>query len=229
MAFGNALLDALPAPAGAVAFEHVEFVDLDPGEVVSAGSVIDQVIFPVSAVVSTFATTDGDEMVELAMVGSEGCVGVVTLFGSDRLEADRVARCQVPGAAWLLERRCLIEMVEDDAEIRAAFHRYARFHELIVAQQAVCNLLHSVDERLSRWLLTMMDRAGSDELSVTQDFVAETLVVRRASINGAIRDLQQAGLIVSGRSRISVLDRAGLADRACSCYMRLRDHSFTVA
>jgi len=153
--------------------------------------------------------------VEVGTIGNEGFVGAPVFLGADK--SPTTAFCQVPGDA--------LRMADD---FRKEVRRGGPFHDLVrrstqamvnqISQTVACNHLHSVQERMCRWLLMTHDRAGGDEFFLTQEFLAQMLGVRRPSVTVVAGILQHAGLIRYRRGRMAVLDRKGLEEGACECY-----------
>lgn len=219
---GNRLLSALPPELAAeVANELVE-VELSVREhVYRAREPIGHVYFPLDAVVSIVADMADATTVEVATVGSEGMLGVPVLLRAG--EADYRAFAQIPGRALRLPASRLLELGAANEPFAALLYRYVQALMTQVARSAACNQVHSIDERAARWLLMTHDRVGSDEFPLTQEFLAQMLGVRRASVNTAAGMLQRAGSITYTRGHIRVVDRNGLEGSACECYGIIRD------
>ena len=176
--------------------------------------------FPLSGVISLVMTLKGGETVEIATVGNEGLAGTPLLLGAERGPLKAV--CQVAGQALKMRADNFQRSLEEHAEFCGVVRRYTQglFDQL--AQTHACNHVHSVQERMCRWLLMTQDRVGADEFHLTQEFLAQMLGVRRPSVTVAAGQLQKAGLIRYQRGRIRIADRAGLETGACGCYESLR-------
>jgi CRP-like cAMP-binding protein len=218
----NRLLAALPPADRARLVRRMDQVTLDRGDTVCrAGASFRHVYFPRTGILSMVVDMQDGGTVEVATIGLEGLAGLPLLFGTDR-SPSRVY-CQVPPC---LCRRLPAEVFT--AELRAGgplialAHRYAECHLVLAAQSVACNRLHSVEERLARWLLTSDDRLDGNRLDLTQQLLAEMLGVRRASVTLAAGALQRAGLIEYRRGGITILDRKGLEAVACECYRVVR-------
>jgi CRP-like cAMP-binding protein len=160
--------------------------------------------------------------VETGTVGNEGVVGLPLFLHADQ-STDR-ALCQVAGRAKRIRGDVIrAERQRPDSPLIQLVLRYTSVLIAMTAQTAACNRMHTVEERLSRWLLMMIDRAGSLELRLTQEFLAQMLGVRRPTVNMAGATLQKAGVIQYARGRITIVDRVGLESTACECYARIRD------
>jgi CRP-like cAMP-binding protein len=197
-------------------------VKLAPGRSLhNFGKPTDSYFFPVTGVVSLTIPINGGQMVEVALVGREGIVGIGALLGDDRHDLEAMA--QVRGEAVEVP----VEYV--DAELRDALRPlaagYASSLMLEMAQTAACNRLHSVEQRTARWLLQAADRAQTNEIQLTHEFLAMMLAVRRASVTVVVGVFDRAGLIVAERGKLSLADRAGLTEVACECYAVIRELS----
>ena len=186
----------------------------------------DGVYFPRGAVASLVVLMDDGQAIEAATIGREGIVGLPQVLDEtvERLEAvERV--CQVPGWA----ARLPLDTVRAMARRRSALHeRLDQYAVALLGQagrSAGCNRAHRVEERCARWLLTVADRAGSDEFPLTQEFLAIMLGVQRPTVNAAARGLTRAGLIHFRHGVLTILDREGLKARACEDY-RLTNELF---
>jgi CRP-like cAMP-binding protein len=219
---GNRLLSALPRGFASELARELEQVELSTRQTLYESRVpIEHVFFPLDAVVSIVADMTDGTLVEVATVGSEGMVGVpVLLRGND---ADYRAFSQIPGRALRLPAGRLVDLVSSSEELAVRLYRYTQAFITQIARSAACNRTHSIDERAARWLLLTHDRVGRDEFQLTQEFLAQMLGVRRASVNTAASMLQRAGYITYSRGRIRVLDREGLEGAACECYRVIRD------
>ena len=187
----------------------------------SSGDRIDTVYFPDNAVVSLLTTMDDGTSVEVANIGNEGIVGVSTFLGVETLGARECYQVEVPGQARAMDVATFIEAAERQP-LRGLVERYIQAQFVQVAQRMACVALHSIQERCSRWLLLTHDRVGDREFPLTQEFLAQMLGVRRASVSVAAGALQHAGLIRYSRGRVTILDRDGLEDAACECYGIIR-------
>jgi CRP-like cAMP-binding protein len=176
----------------------------------------DHVWSPTAGVVSLVNEFVDGQPVEVATIGPEGMVGIQLLLGSDRI-AHR-AFVQVAGAALRMKaddfRRALAELPAFELLLRR--YTLALFNQ--IAQAAACNRIHTVEERLSRWLLMTQDRVGTSDFPLTKEFIGQMLGVRRPTVSLAAGMLQRAGLIHYVRGRITILDRPGLEAAACECY-----------
>jgi CRP-like cAMP-binding protein len=192
-------------------------------ELYRAGTPIDAIYFPLDGVVSMLVGSGADEpKVEMATIGNEGAVGVYSVLNETRAIGTHIV--QVAGDALRISVTTFKEKVRDDAGIHDLMHRYmyALTHQIV--QAGACNRLHTMEERCARWLLMMHDRTENkrNTFPLTQEFLAEMLGVRRATVNLAIGILKTAGFIQYVRGQITIVDRAGLESAACPCYDLIR-------
>ena len=213
----NHLLAALPAAEFEPLQAHLELVSLALGEMLyEPGVQMRCVYFPTTAIVSLHYITASGATAETAGVGNEGVVGVALFMGGDTTSSSAVV--QTAGYAYRLERRVLQEAFNRAGLLQRLLLRYTQALMTQMAQNAICNRHHTVEQQLCRWLLLTLDRLPSRELVMTQELVANMLGVRRESVTQAAGSLQDAGYIRYRRGHIAVLERAGLETRACECY-----------
>jgi CRP-like cAMP-binding protein len=221
----NRLLAALPAATRERLTPHLELVSLAVRDhVYRSRGPVEHVYFPLNAVVSFVSDLSDGATVELATVGNEGMAGISAfLTGETPLYR---AFVQVPGAALRMPATTLVAEAERDAELNGTLKRYTQALIAQIAQTAACNRLHPVEARCARWLLMTHDRVGgAEQFPLTQEFLAQMLGVRRATVTVAAGMLQRDGLIRYTRGKITVVDRAGLEEAACECYRVLRDET----
>ena len=164
---------------------------------------------------------DDGTRVEVATIGNEGIVGIPAFLGAQGMGARDVYQVQVPGQVVAMEAREFLKATRREP-LRGLVQRYAQALFSQVTQQVACNGLHSVEERCSRWMLLTHDRVGSDEFPLTQEFLAQMLGVRRASVSMAAGILQSAGFIRYSRGQVAIIDREGLENASCDCYRVIR-------
>ncbi len=219
---GNRLLDALPDGELERLRPDLEPVPLGLKEVlIEPDGPIGHVWFPVDGVCSLVATMEDGRAVEVGTIGNEGMVGLPVFLGRDTVPLTTF--CQVPGRAVRMRSEALRTEVGPGDRLHGLLQRFTEATFVFAAQSSACNRLHSVEQRASRWLLHTHDRVGRDEFPLTQEFLAEMLGVRRASVSGVAGDLQRAGLISYSRGAVRVLDRGGLEGRGCECYGIIRE------
>ncbi|ODV10363.1 MAG: Crp/Fnr family transcriptional regulator [Rubrivivax sp. SCN 70-15] len=218
----NRLLAALPDTDWRRWRARLEFIEMPLGHTLAeAGAAQPYVWFPTTAVVSLLYLTESGHSAEIAVVGTEGMVGLAPVMGGD--STPQRAAVLVAGQGY----RSTAEFVRDEFErsvpIRHLLLRFAQAKLVQIGQTAVCNRFHSIDQQLCRWLLLCMDRLPGDTLAMTQELIAHNLGVRREGVTEAAIRLQNAGLIRYARGRISVLGRKGLERSACECYGVVKD------
>jgi CRP-like cAMP-binding protein len=200
-------------------------VSLTPlGDVLQeAGEAIKHVYFPQFGMISLLAVMQNGSAVETATVGREGAAGAMSGLGS-RIAAHRSV-VQIEGSASRIAAARFEAAVNGSASIKDLLVRYSDSLMMMVQQSAGCHALHSLEARLSRWLLQTRDRSDSNRLPLTQEFLSQMLGVRRTTLTLIARDLQKAGLIRYRRGLIEIMDRSGLEAKACECYGVIRQRS----
>ncbi len=182
-----------------------------------AGRRISHVHFPIDAVASLVTVTSDGSSVEAAMQGREGMVGIPVVLGQRAWPAAR-AIIQVPGRTLVMTADEFSATLADDPKLVELMHALTLALMTEIAQTVACNRLHPADDRLARWLCRAQDGAQREVLPLTQEFIAEMLGVRRATVTVAARTLQDDELIEYRRGRITIVDRDALQERACECY-----------
>jgi CRP-like cAMP-binding protein len=213
----NRLLAILTQPEFERVRPHLERVPLTPRSFsLPASEPMSHVYFPYSGVISFVVTMASGATVEVAMVGKQGMLGVSVALEADPPPYDMV--CQVPGEAGRMPAASFTSLLEELPGFRRVVLRYALglLHE--VSRTAACNSLHSVEQRLARWLLLCSDRVGSNEFPLTHEALAQMLGARRPFISRKARALQEAGVIRYSRGAMRLLDRGRLAGIACEDY-----------
>ena len=200
---------------------QLELVPMPLGEMIyGPGGQLQHAYFPTTSIVSLHYVTESGASAEIAGVGNEGVVGISLFMGGDTTPSSAVV--QTAGQAYRLERRLLMEEFNRDGPIRTLLLRYTQALITQMAQTAICNRYHSVEQQLCRWLLVTLDRIPSGQFVMTQELVANMLGVRREAITQSAARLQQSGFIRYRRGHIAVLDRSGLETRTCECYAVVR-------
>ena len=217
----NHLLAALPQPEGERLFPHLERVPLPLGEALyESGDRMNHVYFPTTAIVSLLYVLEDGASAEIAVVGNEGVVGIALFMGGETMPNRAVVQSE--GYAYRLKGSLLTQEFNRSGPLQHLLLRYTLALLTQMAQTAVCNRHHSVDQQLCRWLLLSLDRLPSNELTMTQELIANMLGVRREGVTEAAGKLQKARLIDYRRGQITVLDRPGLEARVCECYEVVR-------
>ena len=218
----NLLLCSLSPTERGCLFPHLQPVTFPLGEIVfEPGECIEYCYFPTSSVVSLLYIMENGSTAEMGLVGNEGVLGIAIFLGGE----STCSRAQVAlaGDALRLPAKLLQKEFAHDGHLRHLLLRYTQAHLTQVSQTAVCNCLHSVEQRLCRWLLMCHDRKNRSDLLMTQELIANMIGGRRESVTVAAGHLQDAGLIRYCRGRITILDRDGLESSACECYRLVED------
>jgi CRP-like cAMP-binding protein len=220
----NLVLAALPADDINLLLPHLRPVEL-PQEMVlfEAGDAISRVLFPHGGVVSLVVELASGEMIEAAMIGREGVVGGLSALDS-KISISR-AIVQIAGSASSVDVDHVRQLGEKSVTFRTTLIKHEQVLLAQSQQSAACNATHTIEARLSRWLLRCRDLIGSEDLALTQEFIAQMLGVRRTSVSIVAHTLQQAGLIKYKRGHIRVLDLEGLRESACECYWTVKSLS----
>ena len=212
----NQLLAALPAEEFKRWLPQLEFVDLPLGKVLyESGGQLTHVYFPTTAIVSLLYVMENGASAEIAVVGYEGVVGISLFMGGESTPSRAVV--QSAGQGFRLNSAA----IREEFKRAPVLHLLLRYTQALItqmAQTAVCNRHHSLNQQLCRWLLLSLDRLQSNQLVMTQELIANMLGVRREGVTESALTLQKAGLIAYSRGRITVLDRPGLEQRTCECY-----------
>lgn len=215
--FQNQLLATLPAAEWLPLQADLELVDLTPGTLLyEAGAPLKQVYFPTTAIVSLVSSMSDGDSAEVAVVGSEGVVGVCAFMGGGNALSG--AMVQSPGYALRMNARSIADHSLRSPPLMRQLLRYTQALFTHMAQTSACNRHHELEQQLCRWLLLNLDRREGNEMIVTQEQIASMLGVRRSGVTEGALKLQQAGLIRYSRGRIAILDRPGLEARSCECY-----------
>jgi CRP-like cAMP-binding protein len=213
----NQLLARLPDEELVRWLPHLEPVDMPLGKVLyESGATLLYVYFPTSAIVSLLYVMEDGASAEIAVVGYEGIVGVSRFMGGESTPSRAVV--QSGGNGYRLKASLMLEEFNRAGTVMHLLLRYTQALITQMAQTAVCNRHHTLDQQLCRWLLLSLDRLRSNELVMTQELIANMLGVRREGVTAAAGRLHRAGLINYQRGHISVLDRWQLERRTCECY-----------
>lgn len=216
-ASGNRLLACLPQLTWNRWSPHLELVSLPLGHVLyESGKTMNYVYFPIDSIVSLLHVLEDGDSAEIAVVGNEGLVGISIFMGGETT----TSRAVVQSSGQVLRMHGHRVKAEFDAspDVMHLLMRYTQALITQMAQTAVCNRHHTVDQQLCRWLLMSLDRLKGNELVMTQELIANMLGVRREGVTESALKLQRAGLIRYARGHITVLDRPGLERRTCECY-----------
>jgi CRP-like cAMP-binding protein len=219
----NLVLDSLPQNIFAALQPHLKAVDLTFGTTVArSGGTVERVYFPHTGVISLVVEMEVGDMIETAMVGRDGAVNATAaLDGKTSLHKGVV---QVAGTASVIGPDALRSITDDFKPFRSLLIRHEQVLFAQAQQSAGCNASHKVEERMCRWLLRIRDLTQSDEMKLTQEFLAQMLGVRRTSVSIVAGTLQTAGLIRYRRGNIKITDVEEMRASACECYERVRSH-----
>jgi CRP-like cAMP-binding protein len=217
----NEILLALPRKECDLLFSKLTLVKLRLHDVLQeAGEPIEFSYFPNTAMASVLNIMADGRSVEVGLAGKEGFVGLPLIAGF-RTSPNRI-NTQSEGMAFEIDAQAFRGILRQCPELARRLLRYSQVMAMEVTQLAACNRLHEVDERLARWLLMSHDRIGTDALPLTQEFLAQMLGTRRASVSVAASILQRAGLIKYARGHVTILNRPGLEEATCECYGVMR-------
>jgi CRP-like cAMP-binding protein len=213
----NHLLAALPPADFERVVTHLELVPMPLGEALyESGGRLQHVYFPTTSIVSLLYVMEDGASAEIAVVGNEGILGISLFMGGETTPSRAVV--QSAGFGYRMKAQMLKQEFNRAGPVMHLLLRYTQALITQMAQTAVCNRHHSVEQQLCRWLLLSLDRLATDELTMTQELIANMLGVRREGVTEAAGKLQRAGLIRYSRGRITVVDRPGLEKEVCECY-----------
>lgn len=220
----NNLLAALSADICERLFPYLEHVPMPLGRVMyESGDKMRHVYFPTDSIVSLLYVMESGSSAEISVVGNEGVVGISLFMGGESTSSRAVV--QSGGSAFRLPGQRLVDEFHRHGELMYLLLRYTQALITQMAQTAVCNRHHTIDQQLCRWLLLSLDRLTSDELIMTQELIANMLGVRREGVTEAAGKLQKQGVIEYRRGKIKVLDRPQLESLSCECYAVVRKES----
>jgi CRP-like cAMP-binding protein len=213
----NYLLAALPPAARERVFPHLKLMKLPLGRVVyEAGQTAQYVYFPADCIISLLYVMLDGASAEISVVGNEGIVGIAVFMGGESTPSRAIV--QSAGSAWRLPASELRKEFNGYPEMRMLMLRYTQALLTQMAQTAVCNRHHSIDQQLCRWLLLSLDRLSTKSLTMTQELIANMLGVRREGVTEAAGKLQKLGVITYQRGHIKVINRPQLEHLCCECY-----------
>ncbi len=220
---GNRLLDRLSdATADRLLSSSRTVADPQGHEVCRRGGPIRYVCFPTTSLYSIVIDGLGGERIEAATVGKEGMVGLALYLGLEI--ASHTTLLQVPGEAIRVQSTAFLAAVKTDPAFSRLMQRYTAYSLRYAHQTVACNMLHSLEQRTCRWLLITHDGTGRFDFTLTHEFLAEMLGVRRQSVSLVAAALQRAGLLTYRHGQIRIIDRPGLEANSCECYAALRDY-----
>lgn len=217
----NLILTGLPTDLQRMLEPSLRHITLTKEQFIyQEGDVLDFIYFPETAVVSEFKILEDGRMVEIAVTGREGAVGLSSLF-SDSHVAPNCTQVSQAGSARKLDAETFEKLLRTNDKLRLGLSRFVDLYIRQISQKAICNMYHSVKERLCTWLLMVQDRCGRTTLNLTHEQIARTLGVYRPSITCIAQELRRARLINYSRGGISICDRKRIEQSACTCYVDL--------
>ncbi len=220
----NQILAALSAAEYQRLVPYLELVELEIKQVLyEVGEPITHVYFPHQAIVSLVSNLEDGSTVEAGIVSNDGMVGLPVIWGGNTTTT--TAFVQVADGAIRMKAALLIAEFNRGSELQSLLLRYTQALFTQVTQTAVCNRVHTIEERLARWLLTVSDRMQSDKFPLTQEFIAQMLGCRRSGVTVAAGILSRAGIITYRRGNIAILNREHLEDASCECYSIIKNES----
>jgi CRP-like cAMP-binding protein len=221
-ALGNFILSALPAADYERIASSLTPVSLRLGDILfEPGERVRQIYFPIASLVSMLALMEDGATIEAGVVGKEGVVGLCVILGAETSMMQ--ALVQVAGDAFSIPAEAFMDEFKRGGELQSLVLRHTHTLFTLVSQTAACNRVHTVEERLARWMLTTRDRVQSDEFLMTQEFIARMLGTRRSGVTVAAGILQNAGLITYKRGRINIINGEKLEAASCECYRIVKE------
>ncbi|MBC1221347.1 Crp/Fnr family transcriptional regulator [Nostoc sp. UCD121] len=214
----NILLAALPPDLYKQLEKNMQQVELSYGEILNRpGETIEEVYFPLTCLISVTITMMDGMTVEAGVVGSREMVGINAFMGGrETTQTEYIV--QVPGKAVRMKADLLLNEFDTNKSLRDVMLKYTQAYMAQISQNVACNRLHTIEQRMARWLLESSDRLNSDQLFLSHEFLSHMLGVRRASISETASHLQDKGLIQYSRNQIKTIDRQGLEETSCECY-----------
>ncbi|AZZ94868.1 Crp/Fnr family transcriptional regulator [Hahella sp. KA22] len=213
----NHLLAALPTHILNRLRPHLELIDLPLGAVLyESGAAMRHIYFPTDSIVSLLYVMENGASAEISVVGNEGLIGIAVFMGGESTPSRAIV--QSAGSAYRMPGPRIMEEFNRHSELLQLMLRYTQALITQMAQTAVCNRHHSIDQQLCRWLLLSLDRLSDNKLTMTQELIANMLGVRREGVTEAAGKLQKQGIIEYHRGHITVLNRAELEKQCCECY-----------
>ncbi|WLQ16329.1 Crp/Fnr family transcriptional regulator [Hahella aquimaris] len=213
----NHLLAALPSHVLNRLRPHLELIDLPLGAVLyESGAAMRHIYFPTDSIVSLLYVMENGASAEISVVGNEGLIGIAVFMGGESTPSRAIV--QSAGSAYRMPGPRIMEEFNRHSELLQLMLRYTQALITQMAQTAVCNRHHSIDQQLCRWLLLSLDRLSDNKLTMTQELIANMLGVRREGVTEAAGKLQKQGIIEYHRGHITVLNRTELEKQCCECY-----------
>ena len=221
---GNQLIGALPTEIQDLLLPHLHIVQMPLGKILyGPGDKLEHVFFPIDCIISLLYVMEDGATADISVVGNEGIVGIAVFMGGESTPSRAIV--QSAGNAFVLPASRLKEAFNQDSMTRLILLRYTQSLITQMAQTAVCNRHHAIDQQICRWLLLSLDRLSGNELVMTQELMASMLGVRREGITVAAGKLQKLGVIEYRRGHITILDRNKLESLCCECYAVVKAES----
>ncbi|WP_225225320.1 Crp/Fnr family transcriptional regulator [Komarekiella delphini-convector] len=219
----NLLLAVLPCEVYAQLKNNMEQVSLSYGEILNQpGETIKDVYFPLTCLISVTITTNDGITVEAGVVGNREIVGINAFMGgSEATQTTYIV--QVPGKAIRMKAESLLHEFDTNKPLRDVMLKYTQAYIAQISQNVACNRLHTIEQRMCRWLLESRDRLNSDELLLSHEFLSHMLGVRRAGVTETANYLQKKGFIQCSRKKIIAIDQQGLEETSCECYRVIKN------
>jgi CRP-like cAMP-binding protein len=213
----NHLLEAFSPAAQLRIYPHLRLTEMPLGRVLyESGDALRDVYFPTDCIISLLYVLEDGASAEISVVGNEGLIGIALFMGGETTPSRAIV--QSAGHAYKLAGQLIKDEFHRDGDSQLLLLRYTQALITQMAQTAVCNRHHSLEQQLCRWLLLSLDRLSSTQLTMTQELIANMLGVRREGVTGAAGKLQKLGVIRYHRGQIEVLDRPKLESLCCECY-----------
>ncbi|WP_342806284.1 Crp/Fnr family transcriptional regulator [Alteromonas sp. M12] len=220
----NKLLNALPQTCKDRIFPLLKLTNLPLGKVVyEAGQKVANVYFPTDSIISLLSMMENGASTEISVVGNEGLVGIAVFMGGE--STPNRAIVQSEGTAFSLPASVIKQEFNNDVAVRVLLLRFTQALMAQMAQTAVCNRHHSIEQQLCRWLLLSIDRLSTNNLIMTQELIANMLGVRREGVTEAAGKLQKQHVITYKRGHITVIDRKKLEEMCCECYIVVKNET----
>lgn len=217
----NMILRALPADMSRILAPSLRQVVLTKEQFLyQEDDRLDYIYFPDTAVVSEFKILEDGRMVEIAVTGKDGAIGLSSMF-SDSHRAPNCTQVSQAGTAKRLDAHTFEKLLRSNENLRTGLSRFVDLYIKQISQKAICNMYHSVKERLCTWLLMVQDRCGRNTLALTHEQIARTLGVYRPSITCIAQELRSSKLISYSRGGICIRDRRKVEQSACTCYLEM--------
>jgi len=223
MTVENYLLAAMPSELYDKLAPNMKRVSLQQGQMLHyPGEIIEDLYFPIDCVLSITMTMNDGRTAETGIVGKREVIGINAFMGGRETTLTTYI-VQVAGTALKIDARPMLEEFDRNKDLRDELLRYTQAFIAQISQTTACNRLHSLEQRLARWLLEVQDRVESNQIRLTQEFTADMLGVRRAGVTQAAQKLQDSGIIRYARGNVDILDLQRLEAGACECFRVIKD------